>query len=92
VALLTTKLAAAESRLERLTAELQRRPAASAVAAMAEQLAALSALLGQQLEAEGWGQEAAAAAVLAAGSAGQLEPLLQVGAMRCCTRACNNQT
>jgi hypothetical protein len=47
---------------------------------MAEQLAALSALLGQQLEAEGWGQEAAAAAVVTAGTAGQLEPLLQVGA------------
>jgi hypothetical protein len=78
VALLTTKLAAAESRLERLTSELQRRPAASAAAAMAEQIAALSALLGQQLEAEGWGQEAAAAAVLAAGGPGQLEPLLQV--------------
>jgi hypothetical protein len=45
---------------------------------MAEQIAALSALLGQQLEAEGWGQEAAAAAVLAAGGPGQLEPLLQV--------------
>jgi hypothetical protein len=45
---------------------------------MAEQIAALSALLGQQLDAEGWGQEAAAAAVLAAGGPGQLEPLLQV--------------
>jgi hypothetical protein len=46
IALLTTKLAAAEGRLERVTGELARRPAASAVAAMAEQLAALSALTG----------------------------------------------
>lgn len=46
IALLTTKLSAADARLERLTNELQRRPAASAVAAMAEQLSALSALTG----------------------------------------------
>jgi chromosome segregation ATPase len=46
VALLTSKLSAAETRLERVNAELQRRPSASAVVAMAEQLAALSALAG----------------------------------------------
>lgn len=46
IALLTTKLAAAEGRLERVTGELARRPAAAAVAAMADQLAALSALTG----------------------------------------------
>lgn len=45
---------------------------------MAEQIAALSSLLGQQLEVEGWQEEAAAAAVLAAAVPGQLEPLLEV--------------
>lgn len=54
---------------------------------MAEQLAAVSALLGQQLEAEGWGQEGAAAAVAAVTVPGQLEPLLQVCYMMCLTLA-----
>lgn len=80
IALLSSKLAAADARVERLTAELSRRPAATAVAAMAEQLAALSALTQQQLESEGWGSEAAAAAVtaLAADPMEQIQPLLQV--------------
>lgn len=78
MALLNTKLAAAESRLRRLTSELEQRPPASAATAMAEQLAALSALLTQQLEAEGWGQQGAAAAAAAVLVPGQLEPLLQV--------------
>lgn len=80
VALLNTKLAAADSRLQRLTTELEHRPPASAAAAMAEQLVAMSALLTQQLEAEGWGQEGTAAAVAAVAVPGQLEPLLQVTA------------
>lgn len=81
IALLTTKLTAAEARLERLTAELQRRPAASAVAAMAEQLSALAALTGRQLEAEGWGSDEAMAAVaaVAADPQEQLQPAIKVG-------------
>ncbi|KAF8071287.1 CHX17 [Scenedesmus sp. PABB004] len=79
-AMLDAKLTAAEGRAERLTAELARRPAASAVAEMTEQLAALSALVGQQLVVEGWAEEQAAAAVLAAAKPGELELLLQVGA------------
>lgn len=47
VALLTSQLSAAQSKCERLAGELQRRPAASAVAATVQQLAALSALAGE---------------------------------------------
>lgn len=47
ITLVSSKLAAAEARLERMTAELQQRPAASVVAAVVEQLAALSALTGK---------------------------------------------
>jgi hypothetical protein len=50
VALLTSQLSAATSRCERLAGELQRRPAASAVSAMVQQLAALSALAGEGLQ------------------------------------------
>eukprot|EP00775_Hariotina_reticulata_P011435 gene11435-11581_t len=78
VSILKAKLAAADSRLDRLSAELERRPSASAAASMAQQLAAATALLGQQLEGEGWGLQGAATAVEAvrADPLEQLEPLL----------------
>lgn len=82
--LLTTKIAAAESRIQRLTTELERRPPASAAAAMTAQISALSQLLGQQLEAEGWGTDAAAAAVAALAVPGQLEPIMQASVVWAC--------
>jgi homeobox protein cut-like len=61
--LLTSQVGVLTSQVDRLTRELARRPTPAAAAAMAQQMAALSLLVGQQLEAEGWDPAAAAEAV-----------------------------
>ncbi|KAI8464491.1 MAG: CASP C terminal-domain-containing protein [Monoraphidium minutum] len=76
--LLESRVAIAEAQAERLAAEVARRPLPEQHAEATAAVAALSALLGKQLEQEGWESGAAQAAVAAvAADSGQLHGQLQ---------------
>ena len=75
--LLTSRVGVLDSQVERLQREVERRPTAEAAAALREQLSCLSALLGSQLEQEGWSAPDAAAAVAVGVSGENLVQRLQ---------------
>jgi predicted nuclease with TOPRIM domain len=76
--LLQSRLEVAEAQAARLQAEVQRRPSPEQHSEAVAAVAALSSLLGRQLEQEGWEQGAAAAAVAGlAADPGLLQSQLQ---------------